>query len=108
MEKVIPRKRQKRRPPFFIGKDPGLFSPFYCEYGVSIHAGRDCFVNCSCVFLDVAPITLEDGVWIGAISAVSARLLRFSGRQFAYDRPNAERAEPYCRGSDAEREDVQE
>ena len=52
--------------PSSVGKNLGLFSPFYCEYGVNIRVGRDCFVNYNCVFLDVAPITLEDGVWIGA------------------------------------------
>lgn len=48
------------------GNDLGVFAPFYCEYGVNIHVGRGCFVNYNCVFLDVAPITLGDGVWIGA------------------------------------------
>ena len=52
--------------PSSVGKDLGLFSPFYCEYGVNIRVGRECFVNYNCVFLDVAPITLEDNVWIGA------------------------------------------
>ncbi len=48
------------------GKELFVFAPFYCEYGVNIHVGRGCFVNYSCTFLDVAPITLGDGVWIGA------------------------------------------
>lgn len=43
-----------------------VFAPFYCEYGVNIHVGKGCFVNYNCTFLDVAPITLGDGVWIGA------------------------------------------
>lgn len=42
------------------------FAPFYCEYGVNIHVGEGCFVNYNCIFLDVAPITLGNGVWIGA------------------------------------------
>lgn len=42
------------------------FAPFYCEYGVNIHVGKGCFVNYNCTFLDVSPITLGDGVWIGA------------------------------------------
>ena len=37
-----------------------------CEYGVNIHFGKGCFVNYNCTFLDCAPITLEDGVWVGA------------------------------------------
>ena len=48
------------------GKDLGLFAPFYCEYGVNITVGKNCFINYNCTFLDVAPITLEDGVWLGA------------------------------------------
>lgn len=48
------------------GKNLGVFAPFYCEYGVNIHVGKECFVNYNCIFMDVAPITLGDGVWIGA------------------------------------------
>ena len=67
----ISRRRKKKKLlemliPSSVGKDLGLFSPFYCEYGVNIRVGRECFVNYNCVFLDVAPITLEDNVWIGA------------------------------------------
>ena len=67
----ISRRRKKKKIlemliPSSAGKDLGLFSPFYCEYGVNIRVGRECFVNYNCVFLDVAPITLEDNVWIGA------------------------------------------
>ncbi len=43
-----------------------VFAPFYCEYGVNIHVGKGCFVNYNCTFLDISPITLGDGVWIGA------------------------------------------
>lgn len=57
MERLIPSAK---------GKSLGIFSPFYCEYGVNIHVGKDCFVNYHCTFLDVAPITLGDGVLIGA------------------------------------------
>lgn len=57
LEKLIPSAK---------GKELGVFAPFYCEYGVNIHVGRECFINYSCTFLDVAPITLGDGVWIGA------------------------------------------
>ncbi|MDO4381080.1 MAG: sugar O-acetyltransferase [Clostridia bacterium] len=48
------------------GKGLAVFAPFYCEYGVNIHVGKGCFVNYNCTFLDVAPITLGDGVWLGA------------------------------------------
>ncbi len=57
LERLIPSAR---------GNNLGVFAPFYCEYGVNIHVGKECFVNYNCVFLDVSPITLGDGVWIGA------------------------------------------
>lgn len=48
------------------GKKTGVFAPFFCEYGVNIQLGDDCFINYNCTFLDVSPITLGDGVSIGA------------------------------------------
>lgn len=57
LEKLIPSAK---------GKNLGVFAPFYCEYGVNIHVGEECFVNYNCTFLDVSPITLGNGVWIGA------------------------------------------
>lgn len=64
-----PRAKQRaleRLIPSAKGKGLEVFSPFYCEYGVNIQVGQGCFVNYQCTFLDVAPITLGDGVWIGA------------------------------------------
>ena len=63
LEKLIPSAK---------GKELGVFAPFYCEYGVNIHVGKGCFVNYGCTFLDVAPITLGDGVWIGANVTLAA------------------------------------
>lgn len=57
LEKLIPSSK---------GKGFGVFAPFYCEYGINIHVGEECFVNYNCTFLDVSPITLGNGVWIGA------------------------------------------
>lgn len=48
------------------GKGLAVFAPLYCEYGVNIHVGKECFVNYNGIFLDVSPIVLGDGVWIGA------------------------------------------
>ena len=48
------------------GNGLAVFAPFYCEYGVNIYVGKECFVNYNCVFLDVSPITLGNGVWLGA------------------------------------------
>lgn len=63
LEKLIPSAK---------GKELGVFAPFYCEYGVNIHVGKGCFVNYGCTFLDVAPITLGDVVWIGANVTLAA------------------------------------
>ena len=57
LERLIPSAR---------GKGFAAFAPFYCEYGVNIRVGEDCFLNYGCTFLDVAPITLGNGVWLGA------------------------------------------
>ncbi len=48
------------------GQNTYIFTPFYCEYGVNIHLGKDVFMNYGCTLLDISPITLEDGVWLGA------------------------------------------
>ena len=58
--------------PSSAGKNLVVFGPFYCEYGVNISVGKDCFVNYGCTFLDVAPITLGDDVWIGANVTLAA------------------------------------
>lgn len=57
LEKLIPSAK---------GRGLAVFAPFYCEYGVNIYVGDECFINYSCTFLDVSPITLGNGVWIGA------------------------------------------
>ena len=69
----IPAWQQKRRErafnrliPSSKGKGTGVFSPFYCEYGVNITLGKECFFNYNCTLLDCAEITLGDGVWLGA------------------------------------------
>ena len=62
LEKLIPSAK---------GKYLCAFAPFYCEYGVNIHVGEECFINYNCTFLDVSPITLGDGVWIGSKCYIS-------------------------------------
>lgn len=64
-----PEERQKALEeliPSAKGKGLAVYAPFYCEYGVNIHVGEGCFVNFRGTFLDVAPITLGNKVWIGA------------------------------------------
>ena len=69
----IPLKRAKKKEktlekliPSSKGQNLFVFSPFYCEYGVNITVGKGCFMNYNYTLLDIAPITLEDFVWIGA------------------------------------------
>ena len=57
IEKLIPSSK---------GKSLGIFTPFYCEYGVNIQVGNGVFFNYGCTLLDVSPITIEDDVWLGA------------------------------------------
>ena len=65
------------------------FAPFYCEYGVNIHVGRNCFVNYNGVFLDVAPITLGDNVLIGPNVTLATPNHPFLAEERAYtDYPN--------------------
>lgn len=49
------------------GAGPGLLvqPPFHCDYGSNITAGRNVFINASCVVLDVAPVALGDFVLCG-------------------------------------------
>lgn len=47
------------------GKNLGVFSPFYCEYGYNIKVGKNCFINLNCCISDICPVTLGDQVWIG-------------------------------------------
>lgn len=47
------------------GQNTYIFTPFYCEYGVNIHLGKNIFMNYGCTLLDISPITLEDSVWLG-------------------------------------------
>ena len=41
-----------------------IIPPFYCDYGMHIKPGRNCFINYNCVFLDEALITLGDFCFI--------------------------------------------
>lgn len=81
------------------GRNFRAFAPFYCEYGVNIRVGRNCFINYNCVFLDVAPITLGDNVLIGPNVTLATPSHPFIAEERAYtDYPNGghelEYAEP--------------
>lgn len=85
------------------GKNFEAFAPFYCEYGVNIYVGRNCFVNYNSVFLDVAPITLGGNVLIGPNVTLATPNHPFIAEERAYtDYPNGchalEYAEPITIG----------
>lgn len=79
------------------GKNFEVFAPFYCEYGVNIYVGRNCFVNYNSVFLDVAPITLGDNVLIGPNVTLATPNHPFIAEERAYtDYPNGRDALEYA------------
>lgn len=85
------------------GKNFEVFAPFYCEYGVNIRVGQNCFVNYKSVFLDVAPITLGDNVLIGPNVTLATPNHPFVAEERAFtDYPNGchelEYAEPIAIG----------
>jgi maltose O-acetyltransferase len=48
-----------------LGTGVWIEAPFYCDYGVNIHIGNNCFVNYNCIFVDNNRITIGDNVLIG-------------------------------------------
>lgn len=48
-----------------LGEGSWIESPFYCDYGKSIHIGAHCFIHTQAVWLDSNTITLGDQVLIG-------------------------------------------
>lgn len=90
------RKKSKQRAlerliPSAKGKSLCAFAPFYCEYGVNIHVGKECFFNYNCTFLDISPIRLGNGVWIGACVTLATPLHPF----LAEERLNANYPDGY-------------
>ncbi len=64
----IPRQKRilNKLIPSSKGRSVFIFPPMYCEYGVNIHVDNGVFMNYGCTLLDISPITLEEGVWLGA------------------------------------------
>lgn len=48
-----------------IGEGTTIMPRLQCDYGYLINIGRDSFVNYDAIFLDCAPITLGDSVFVG-------------------------------------------
>ena len=47
------------------GENLSITPPFFCDYGWNITTGRDFYCNTGCVILDVAPVTIGNGVLFG-------------------------------------------
>ena len=47
-----------------LGKNPTVLKNLRVDYGFNLHAGDNFFVNYDCVFLDCAPITFGNNVFI--------------------------------------------
>ena len=47
-----------------LGKDPLVEKNIRIDYGFNVHAGDNFFANYDCVFLDCAPITFGNNVFI--------------------------------------------
>ena len=52
------------------GKNLVINPPFFCDYGSNIEVGDNVFINCYCVFLDEAKITIGSGSVIAGGSVV--------------------------------------
>ena len=48
-----------------VGPEAVIEPPFHCDYGFNISVGERFYANVGCVFLDCAPISIGDDVWIG-------------------------------------------
>lgn len=48
-----------------FGPNAFIEPPFNCDYGSHITVGRNFYANMDCIFLDVAPITIGDNVFLG-------------------------------------------
>ena len=48
-----------------VGENSWIESPFNCDYGTNIHAGKNFYTNSNCCILDCARVTFGDNVLIG-------------------------------------------
>jgi maltose O-acetyltransferase len=48
-----------------LGDDVVLEPPFHCDYGWNISLGAGSYINCNCVILDCAPVTIGASAQIG-------------------------------------------
>ena len=57
---------------FGTANDVFLEPPFYCDYGINIHWGKDCYCNTGVTILDVNPVRFGDNVFIAPNVVISA------------------------------------
>jgi maltose O-acetyltransferase len=48
-----------------VGAGADIRPPFHCDCGYNISLGRDVFLNCNCVILDVVKVSIGDMTQIG-------------------------------------------
>lgn len=47
-----------------FGENIDIQTPFHCDYGCHIRAGKNLFINFNCIILDCAEVTLGDNVFM--------------------------------------------
>jgi maltose O-acetyltransferase len=72
-----------------LGQGTWIEAPFYCDYGVNINLGSDCFINANCVFLDCNTITIGNNVLIGpAVQLYTATHPFAASERLQFDDPD--------------------
>lgn len=66
-----------------FGERSSLTTGAQVDYGYNIRVGKRCFFNYNCVFLDGAPITFGDDVWVGPNCSFVTPLHPLVGRERA-------------------------
>lgn len=52
------------------GENLYMKPPFHCDFGYNIRIGKNVLINYQCIFLDSAPITIEDNCFIGPMTGL--------------------------------------
>jgi len=79
-----------------LGRGTWIEAPFYCDYGVNISLGSDCFINANCVFLDCNTITVGNNVLIGpAVQLYTATHPLAASERLQFDDPDGPKRSRY-------------
>jgi len=87
------------------GESPYIEPPFYCDYGQNIHFGDMVYLNCNCVFLDCAKITIGSRVLFAPNVHIYTAHHPLNGKKRVISNANGERkivdlASPVTIGND--------